>query len=100
MGRIYIGGDSCRLEDEAGVVRCFRCQAYGHLAAKCKAAKVCGHCAGEGHDRKECPKKAEGSICANCRRVGREAGHSVTSDACPCYVRQLSMVARITEYSD
>lgn len=92
--RVYIGWDSCRLEDEAGVVRCFRCQAYGHLAGKCKAAKVCGHCA----DRKECPRKAEGSVCIKCRRVGCEAGHSVTSDTCPCYVRQLSVVARITEY--
>lgn len=98
-GRVYIGWDSCRVEDEAGVVRCFRCQAYGHLAARCKAAKVCGHCAGEGHEKKECSKKADGLMCVNCRRVGKAAGNSVTSCSCPCYVRQLDVVARVTEYS-
>lgn len=97
-GRIYIGWDSCRVEDEAGIMRCFRCQSYGHLSTKCKAEEVCSHCAATGHDRKTCPQKSARPICANCRRVGRSADHDVTSKTCPCYERQLDAVARTTDY--
>ncbi|KAL0269060.1 UNVERIFIED_CONTAM: hypothetical protein PYX00_010794 [Menopon gallinae] len=98
MGRVYIGWDVCRVEDEPGMTRCYRCLAFGHLAGKCVAKPVCGHCGTEGHERKDCGKTTEPAVCGNCKRFGRPAGHDVASRDCPYYLRQLDLLARITDY--
>lgn len=83
-GRIYIGwGASCRVVDFLGVTRCFRCNAFGHVAAKChQEVATCGRCAESGHERKACPVKGE-PTCANCKRAGKVGRHEVDSRDCP-----------------
>ena len=59
----------CYGEDEKGrLLRCSRCQAYGHLAEKCKAPYTCGKCAGP-HFTKTC--NSEIRKCASCGRNHR-----------------------------
>ena len=56
-----------RADEEGKLLRCGRCQAYGHLEGggpkECKAPFVCGKCAGP-HDTRTCKSKI--SKCASC----------------------------------
>ena len=46
------------------IVRCFKCQKFGHVSANCKSETSCGYCSGR-HTFKECPNKDENPLCAN-----------------------------------
>ena len=47
------------------IVRCFKCQMFGHMSAKCQSADKCGHCS-ENHLFRECPNKKQEINCAQC----------------------------------
>lgn len=80
--RIYIGWQSCRLKDYNPLVRCFKCQSFGHTSRVCRGKETCSHCAGE-HDIAHCPKKAEQPQCSNCLRAKKDPHHPVNSAKCP-----------------
>ena len=42
------------------IVRCFKCQKFGHISAKCQSAEKCGHCS-ENHLFKDYPNKNQES---------------------------------------
>ncbi|CDQ57693.1 unnamed protein product [Oncorhynchus mykiss] len=47
-------------------LRCYRCQAYGHVAAVCRREDPrCEKCA-EGHETKECVALGKVVVCVNC----------------------------------
>ena len=52
-----------RLARDGKLIRCSRCQGYGHLHMTCSASHRCGRCAGS-HDTKTC--KSEIVKCASC----------------------------------
>ena len=62
------------------VMRCYRCQKYGHNARNCKNQQRCGHCAAPGHGHEECQFKDQEAKrrCANC--IGK---HIAGSRECP-----------------
>ena len=68
-----------RADEEGKLLRCGRCQAYGHLSGKfpkeCKAPYLCGKCAGP-HLTRTC--KSEISKCASCG-----GGHHAGDTHCP-----------------
>jgi len=45
-----------RFYTECGLVQCFKCYSYGHIAKSCRLAASCGHCAQE-HKTKDCSRK-------------------------------------------
>jgi hypothetical protein len=53
VGRIYIGWDSCRVYQHIDILRCFKCNHFGHMAIKCEGAVCCADCA-ENHETKDC----------------------------------------------
>jgi len=63
-----------------GVLQCYRCQGFGHIAASCNCEPKCQKCGGE-HGRQECdvsePK------CANCG-----GAHTASSYECSRYVQE------------
>ena len=71
---LYWQGRRHRCERVAGtgqLIRCSRCQGYGHLYKACSASHKCGRCAGS-HDTKTC--KSEIVKCASCGGA-HPAGH-------------------------
>ena len=53
------------LQNGIQMIRCFKCQKFGHISAKCQSAEKCGHCS-ENHLFRDCPNKNQESKCANC----------------------------------
>ena len=60
------------------VIRCFKCQQYGHGSDQCRGRVHCAAC-GEGHEWKECPNKSS----PKCARCG--GAHSAAYMGCIAY---------------
>lgn len=63
-GYIFIAWQKCYVEDYLRVIRCYRCQRYGHLKKDCKSSSpICSECTGQ-HESKDC--KPDIKKCINC----------------------------------
>jgi hypothetical protein len=97
--RLFVDWHSCRVKDYVSVARCFKCQSLGHVGKYCKHENVtCAHCAGVGHDMKNCPNKSKDPTCANCLRSKRDATHKVSDSICPTYQKALQQQIGKTDY--
>ncbi|XP_060843818.1 uncharacterized protein LOC132923859, partial [Rhopalosiphum padi] len=91
---VYIGYSACRVKEFLDVSICYRCQKYGHIAAKCRATEmVCSYCAETGHKVEECKNKYKPPKCANC-------GEAYTSHhkACSMKVTKIRTNVRNKDY--
>ena len=88
--RVYIGLNSCRVEDKVNVMRCYRCHVHGHSGNNCKNDPVCGYCGSSEHESKDC--KLKDNIyrnknqlrCINCKRRNLDFhGHTAFWPSCP-----------------
>ena len=70
------------------IIRCFKCQKFGHISAKCQSGEKCGHCS-ENHLFSDCPKKNQESKCANCN-----LNHPANYIHCDVYIKQLQTVIK------
>ena len=74
------------------VVRCYKCQIFGHVAKHCRSSKVrCPRCSEE-HTFQECDKKSETPKCANCG-----GPHSAAYKGCPKYAERKEILKVKTE---
>ncbi|CAH0555186.1 unnamed protein product [Brassicogethes aeneus] len=62
-GKMNIGWNRCMLFSDFGVIKCYNCCRYGHIAKDCSEKKVCPKCSGP-HDFNEC--KSDVTRCTNC----------------------------------
>ncbi|KAK5647930.1 hypothetical protein RI129_002822 [Pyrocoelia pectoralis] len=62
-GKLNIGWNRCSVFDDFGIIRCFKCCRYGHLARDCNNNRVCFKC-GCDHDANAC--QSEVVKCLNC----------------------------------
>lgn len=91
QGKVFVDWNVCRVRDFIGLTVCSKCQMIGHSFKFCKDQQRCGHCAGEGHTRINCPKAAAEPVCATCTRFGKPAAHPTgDKDSCPAYKAALS----------
>lgn len=82
--RLCVDFDRYRVVEYVQIVRCFRCQSYGHMSSCCSGTQTCPRCAGE-HRLADCTITTES--CANCLREVSEAdaNHRVDSTDCPSF---------------
>jgi hypothetical protein len=95
MRSMIIDLHSYRFSEHFSIVRCFKCQRFGHTAKNCREQKIsCGQCCEE-HDTKSCHKPKSEHKCINCIRhnsakhvVKKVAvNHTVFNDQCPILTR-------------
>jgi hypothetical protein len=67
----------CEPKRATKVVRCFKCQSFGHISHNCKQAAVCVNC-GEHHETANACTVS--SKCANCA-----GNHTADSSKCPAF---------------
>jgi hypothetical protein len=89
LTRIYIGWDSCRVYQHIDILRCFRCNQFGHMAIKCEGAVCCTDCA-ENHESKDCDsgvKKCE--YAKKTFKIYVNSNHPAYSMKCHAYLNKL-----------
>ena len=82
-GGINICGIKYRLEQyvpKPRVIRCYRCQSYGHISSMCRAKESrCGRCCQSGHESNNCTEKITTPVCFHCKG-GHFTGSSICKD--------------------
>lgn len=83
-GRIYLSWRMHRVNEYIGLLRCFKCCGYGHMAKDCGvSSQVCENCGSLEHGRDGCPLR-DRPVCPNCIRTKRkDANHHFKSRTCP-----------------
>lgn len=80
--RINIGWNRCRVYEYVEVTRCFKCNAYGHIAQNCTADNFfCPLCA-DNHQINECKAEAKDHKCINCIRENKKTNHDADVNHC------------------
>jgi hypothetical protein len=86
LGSIKIGFTNCRIRRRVTVLKCYRCQEFGHLSRNCTGedrSKLCYKCGGQGHKKKECQR---GAHCPLCEKAGvAERNHIAGSGKCSVF---------------
>lgn len=82
--RICIDLERYRIVEYLQIVRCFKCQAYGHMVSRCSGTLTCRKCSGS-HHITDCVSAVES--CANCQKQddSHDSAHSADSPDCPCF---------------
>jgi len=91
-GKIYMAWQIYRVREFINVVRCYKCQGYGHTAKVCHFPEhLCEWCGKQDHMKQECPQK-ETPMCVNCvRSRRRDFQHPVRSKTCPEYIKHVEI---------
>lgn len=80
--RVYLGWSSCIVRDHIRILRCYKCQKFGHLQKDCRSDTACGHC-GENHETKDCKNQNNLPTCINCQAAKmRDFQHEARSTKC------------------
>lgn len=91
-GKIFMQWRTHRVSNYVNVVRCFKCQAYGHMAKSCSSANShCETCGSTDHLKLECDKKDKPKCINCCRSKRKEMWHNVRSKDCPEYKKQVEI---------
>ncbi|XP_067128691.1 uncharacterized protein [Centruroides vittatus] len=62
------------------LLRCYKCQRFGHSQTSCQGKSLCSQCGTEGHNSTECKST---SHCVNCKDA-----HPAHSQKCPAWQRE------------
>lgn len=83
--RICMDFNRYRIVEFLQIMRCFKCQGYGHMSSRCQGDQKCSKCAGD-HRLSECTVDTE--LCVNCVKnedVDTNTGHRADSPDCPVF---------------
>lgn len=81
-GKLRIGWSICRVYEHVEVMRCFKCNAFGHIVKECKETDfTCPLCAGK-HNLKECTAKPDDYKCINCTKANEKYNVNVNVNHC------------------
>lgn len=80
--RLCIDFERYRVVQHVTIVRCFKCQTFGHMSGQCPGTLTCAKCSGE-HSTKDC--KSPLTQCSNCyfKDANADCAHRADSSECP-----------------
>lgn len=100
--KVCVGWDSCWVNEDLNIGRCYKCWGFNHVVSKCKASSFrCSKCGGE-HRLSECTSNVE--QCVVCRdavsatNMSIDINHTVLDPKCPSYKHKMDMVRRTINY--
>lgn len=101
MKKVSIGWVKCAVYEDFGIIRCYKCSKYGHVAKSCTNNDICPKCAGD-HKISECV--SDNFKCNNCVSMNSKlnlklaVNHAVWDISCPCYKRIVNIQVNKLEH--
>jgi hypothetical protein len=99
---VMIGWFPCRVQECLDIMRCFKCQEFGHKSMNCTSEEViCAKCGGK-HDYRTCQSEVE--QCVNCVKVNNatkmnlDVNHMAWSNTCGVLRRKEDLERRRVDY--
>lgn len=94
---LLVGLYRCHIRKYRPIIRCGKCQLYGHTESNCRRNPICAMCA-RGHWTSACPYMDDRSQhrCTNCFQLSNYSKHTANSNLCPLYQSFLADRRRIT----
>lgn len=87
--RIFLHWEALKCKEFLSILRCYKCQRFGHMAKDCRATgPTCGYCANTGHTYENCMSKDPQPTCAVCKAGNKRANHDGRSSECPTYIQE------------
>jgi hypothetical protein len=106
MRSVLIDWKSYRYGDHIHVVRCYKCQKFGHMSRVCtETDNSCGNCS-HNHETRNCQKSESEQKCINCVRFNASnksnivlaTNHSVFSRRCESLLRMENIIKSRINY--
>ena len=98
LNRVFVGAGSYLVDDHVHIIKCFKCQRYGHFAKNCSHETACGICS-ESHITRECPNRGGTLRCINCVRGKKpSADHTTNWNKCPYLLNAIISQTESTNY--
>ncbi|CAG9787017.1 unnamed protein product [Diatraea saccharalis] len=101
QGRLYMGMERLKVEDQSPLIQCTRCLGFGHGRKFCvESADRCSHCGGP-HLRANCPDREAGNPprCCNCAHAEYpDQQHNAFSTECRTREKWEYLVRSTTQY--
>lgn len=103
LGKAFVRWDTCWINEELNIRRCFKCWGFNHVASKClKENRLCPICGGA-HSQSDCESTI--SNCVVCcdakksRHLVVDSNHSALSSSCPSYLHLVELERRKIDYA-
>lgn len=92
-GYVIFGLNQCQIFEYVDVLRCNKCQRFGHFARDCGFVETCRKCHGN-HPSNECQLPAINK-CSNClfenkKGASQNSKHRTTDERCPLRVERIN----------
>lgn len=102
IGKIFVGWDSCYINEDFNIRRCFKCWGFNHVVANCSSESFrCPICSGE-HQKNECNSTQPNCVaCINSANYTHQkinSNHHATSDECPTLKHKIDLEKRSINY--
>lgn len=104
-GYIFVGWEKYYVDDYVRVLRCYRCQRYGHTRNDCQTSiPICCPLCTENHEQKECVaviKKCNNCVLYNSKSKSElPTDHACYDSHCPVYKYQLGLLKSKINYGE
>lgn len=103
QGYLYVEWRKCYIRESFNIIRCFNCNAFGHMKTNCpkQNSVVCYKCGGN-HRGSECTSSV--LKCPNCcthnlrSNYKYDTNHSASESHCPSYSKQIEFLRSRVNY--
>lgn len=99
--KVCIGWDSCWVNEDFNLLRCYNCWNFHHTNASCVIPIRCSQCGGT-HDYKDCTSEiVKCCVCediSSTTRLDLDIAHAANSLLCPTYIHKIELEKRNIRY--
>lgn len=102
LEKVFIRWDSCWVNEDLNIRRCYKCCGFNHISSKCSAKDQrcpnCGGCHQANNCESSLPKCPVCCDAIKSRHLDIDTNHSALSSSCPSYIHRADLERRRIDY--